>query len=70
MNLQAKSAASPCCIYGYSYQYRSNFLFSASHLLGTAASWTVSGQAKLTAQTKGTSQRRELNDLKGCINDY
>jgi hypothetical protein len=44
MNLQAKSAASPCGAYGYSYQYRSNDVFEAGCPQGAVAAWGTGGR--------------------------
>ena len=49
MNLQAKSAASPCGAYGYSYQYRSNGVLEVGCLPGTAAAWVEDGCAIVAA---------------------
>jgi hypothetical protein len=49
MNLQAKSAASPCCVYGYSYQYMSDDVFEVGCRQRTTATWVADGCAIVAA---------------------
>ena len=49
MNLRAKSAASPCCIYGYSYQYSSNGVFEVGCRQVATATWVADGCAIVAA---------------------
>ena len=59
MNLQAKSAASPCGAYGYSYQYRSDGIFEAGCRQRTTAAWAVGGRATLAPRHHSTALAAE-----------
>ena len=60
MNLQAKSAASPFCIYGYSYQYRSNGVFEAGCRQVATAARAGGGRAMLATQPNGAVLEAEI----------
>lgn len=60
MNLQAKSAASPCCVYGYSYQYSSNGVFEVDCRQRTTAAWAIAGQVILAAQPASTVMKAKI----------
>ena len=60
MNLQAKSAASPCYVYGYSYQCSSNGVFEVGCRQAAAAARASGGRAMLAAQPNGAVPAAEI----------
>ena len=71
MNLQAKSTASPCGAYGYSYQYRSNGVFEVGCRQVATATWVADGCAIVAAgpdsEVVGPAIQAGMKELEGLL---